>query len=815
MRTRYSDEEEYESGEVQQRQFLAEEHLTAIDWIIAAALAVAVFFGVTLWALPGVSPLVWDSVAMAAGLRPPADVFPGFWRGVAKGFFAFNGVAAGLTTLKVIGHVVAGMTAGAVYLFIRSAVALLVRGRLRFAVRRYLVQRIAAIVGAILFACSDPAWRAAQTCSSEGLLLLVTILAVVPFLVFMLNGTLGCAYLSMFLLGALGAETPLGVILLAGCWFMYYLALRHDALGENMPLLEPITAQTAKWMLSFLWGLGLACGFAINAWSFLRMGGGATLSTSLPLAYALRWWAMFADTAGSLGWALAFAICVAPFVIASIILPRAVDEERFLPYYQGGTFFVVGVVALSQLSLATPIWFWTWNPHTTVRSLYILQVCLLLSALVVAYFFVVLGVDACCRNHVKLASFRMADEGVVVEENTPKRGIGGYVVIVLAVIAVLAASLPGRSLSSARTLSGIVEDFVKLVVEECGEAKYLFTDGVFDSRLELEMAAKGRTLHMFSLFADDSAYQRCLRLRAAQDVEDRQVLGMGASATLRSWKRDRPQRLSESALLFGFSQWLRDGEEVPPCGGTLMRVGASKAECAKGVAAARALAERVLAVKKAKELDFSGGARLGELFMHVSWRLSQLARMRAAQADHAGDVTTAKAEGDLADRLDDRNVLLKSLVQEAERRRAILLRQVTPREGMQVALLRADFALASRYARVILESDPDDPDANFGVGMFYFQQKQWARAEESLARCLVRKSDEPAIFNNLALAQMQQGRLAEAEANARKALKLLPNSAEVKDTIAEIATAKEMAEKAEAKRKAEKKAPPPNAGKAR
>lgn len=806
MRGTYDDDLGYDEGEgdQQQKMFLADEHLTVVDWLVAAFLAVLVFLGVTFFALPGLSPVAWDSTAVAAGLRPPVDVFPGFWRAIAHVLF-IGSVSSGVSLLRHLGPVCAGCTAGAVYLLFRTIIGMLVRGRLRFSTRRYLVQRVGSAVGAVLFACSDPAWQTAQCFSSEGLLLLLTVLALLPFMLFMLNGTLLCAYVSMFLLGALAAETPLGIILLLACWILYHVALRHDALGERIPLLEPITAQSAKWMLSFLWGLGLAAGLAFNCWSFLKMGGGTVLTTNLSLAYGLRWWAVFSETAGSLGWVLAFVLCILPFGVASIMLPRAVDEEQFLPYHIGGAFFVSGVVSCSQLSFVSPIWFWTWSPLTEVRSFYILQVCLLLSALVVGYFLVVLGTDACCRNHVKLASFRAQEEDLLPEGVSHlSANIRGLVILGFVCALALVGSLPGRTQEKARAMLGVVNDYVAEVLKECGDARCLFTDGGFDARLELGAAEKGKKLVALSLLGGNSAVEKNLRLRAAEDEEDRQVLASGAGTALRTWKRDRPERLKECALMLGFSQWLRDGEKVPPMSGTLMRPDMSAADCKAGAAAAGALAERVLALYDKGQIDSAIPPVSMKAFTLMQWRLACLARERAKQADHAGDKKTAKTESDLADRLDKTNADLKALVKKAEKRLAVSLRQVTPREGLQLALLRADFAMASRYATIIVGTDPDNPDANFALGMYAFELQQWARAEEALTRCLVRKPNEPAVFNNLALAQMQQGNFDAATENANKALKLLPKSDEVMETIAEITAAKATA--AGAKGKAEKKA---------
>jgi len=806
MQKNYEEEEErLEDGDRQQRQFLANERLTMVDWLLAAAVAVLVFVGLAVWSVPGLSPRAWNPAAVAAGLRPPADIFPGFGRAIANLFF-LGGAASGMVLLKVFGKVCAALTAGMVYLFLRAQVAMLVRGRLMFAVRRYLVQRVAAMVGALVFACSNPAWTVGQAFSDEGFLILLTVTAVTPFVLFLLNGRLFSAYVSMLLLGLLAAETPLGLLLLIGCWFGYHMALRHDALGEVMPLLDPLTSQTAKWNLTFFWCLGLAGGVMLNCWSFMRLGGGVTLSSGLPLAYGLRWCSVFMETAGSLGWVMAFVFCVLPFIVGSIMLPLASSEEQFLPYHVGGLFFVAGLVSFSQLSSAAPIWFWTWSPLTEVRSLYVLQFFLLMSATSVAYFLVVMGVDACCRNHERLVSFRMAEEDLAARSAVqigPRRR--GLFVLGAASLALVAGVVPQCRQTVARQMLAVVEDYADEVLKECGNAECLFTDGAIDARLELGAAAKGRKLVTIPMTDGNSQYEKSLRLRAAKDEEDRTTLAMDASTALRSWMRDKRGRFEKCATMFGFSFWKRDGLAMPTCSGMVMRPGMSEADRAAGIKTAHQLAKRIVDICSAGGVEKSVGAATLKAFTLAQWRISRLARVRAEQADHVGDLATAKAEGAIADQLDDRNQSLKNLVKQAERRRDATMRQVTPREGLQLALLRADFALASRYAGIVLDSDPDNPDANFGQGMYFFQQEQWQRAEAALVRCLKRKPSEPAVFNNLALTQMKQGRFDEALKNAEQALKLIPQSDEVKETLAEIRRQQAKAKQAEKTRKEDSK----------
>ena len=49
-----------------------------------------------------------------------------------------------------------------------------------------------------------------------------------------------------------------------------------------------------------------------------------------------------------------------------------------------------------------------------------------------------------------------------------------------------------------------------------------------------------------------------------------------------------------------------------------------------------------------------------------------------------------------------------------------------------------------------------------------------------------RNDKEPAVWNNIAALQLRTGRFDEAKKNALKALELLPDSVEIKDTLKQI-----------------------------
>ena len=145
-----------------------------------------------------------------------------------------------------------------------------------------------------------------------------------------------------------------------------------------------------------------------------------------------------------------------------------------------------------------------------------------------------------------------------------------------------------------------------------------------------------------------------------------------------------------------------------------------------------------------------------------------------------------REDSDLADRLDELNPELRRVRETVSWFRRREGDSLTPREGLRIALERADFALARRYATPILTADPAHPDANFGMGMSYFVEEKFTQAETYLKKALERRPEEPALLNNLAICCYRTARLKEALAYAEKALARLPDAPAVRKTYEQI-----------------------------
>ena len=110
----------------------------------------------------------------------------------------------------------------------------------------------------------------------------------------------------------------------------------------------------------------------------------------------------------------------------------------------------------------------------------------------------------------------------------------------------------------------------------------------------------------------------------------------------------------------------------------------------------------------------------------------------------------------------------------------------TAREALEVALKRADFELARRYAGEVLAGAPEDPAANFAMGMANLEAKEYFLASVYFEKALRRNPNEPASLNNLAIAYMKLGQGEKALGFAERAAKVYPKSTEIQRTLAEI-----------------------------
>ena len=816
VRDDYQEEDEQEQAELAKNATIAP--LDAFDYRIALYLSAGAAAFLFLLSYKGLHPDAWRDCAVACGQRPALTIVPGLWRLVAGLVYKVFGLTLGHVAVMLLGKVCLGACVGLAYLTFRETLSILVRVSDPPEYWKKGIVRILSGVAAAVFLFADPVWTLGYAFTPTLFLATLFTLALFLFAHFLGSGTVRPAYWAMFCMGLFCAETPLGLAAMFLFWVIFWALLKRGSLF-HVRLLEPLMQQSSKWYLTFFWAVGLLLAVAANVVGFIGFGGLEAARTSLgglPLRYVVELWRMAAGAASVFGWLIGVAATVLPCMIALSMLRRATDLDHFLSYHVGIVYFAVFCLAYSQVASLYPLWFWTLGKSITVSSPLILYLFSFLCSMTILCSLTVSVVDSYLRDHVRLA----AKFNPELEER-PAISVKGPLAVRNAIFAGVAAAillgqLPGRMQSATRRMMDIVDDYVDEVVEEAGDAKWLFTDGSYDCAIEMEAARRGRSIVCIPLIPTSDARDPWSIAQSMPDDEDRLSAEAGGANILRSWQASKPSRIDESAMQLGLEVWkVRAGREYPPTSGVLARTAWPDQEALEaGVARTRGIAARIFDFYDRGGPSRLAGRKVNDLFLFLQWRIARLARIRSEIRDRAGDVKGADEEVELADALDAKNEALKGILAGMRRLREHTLRQMTPREGLHFALVRADFMLARHFAEPILDSTPDDVEANFGMGMSYFLEEQYSRAEAHLMRCLAQKPNEPAFWNNIAVLQMRLFRFAEARKNAQKALSLLPDSAEIKDTLEQIDKAEKKAE-AEGKPAAEDAAAPAGeAGKA-
>lgn len=760
------------------------EGIGLLDLGIALTLGAVVWICMSIWEFPGLHPQVWHDVAVATGVRPADTMIPGFYTFLADICYSLGGLTAGNWALKILGHFSSACIAILIYALLRELLAFIMRARPQHSRRRTLVMRVSAVIGSVAFVASDPVWNAGECLSATTILIGLTLLGIEAFFLFLRKGTLKWAYLSALAMGLLAAETPLAFVLI-----MLFLILNDMVLTKlpvfESPFFKPAVIAVGKWYVTFIFICAFIVGVGLNIYTFIAHDGLVAAGKSvgdLPLDYMLSYWGALTGAADLIGWVLFFGICVVPIVVSTIRFPAAADEDEFLAYGTGIVFICCSTVAYMQSSALPALWFWSYG---SVGSQYLLSMGLLLTSVTLTGGVCILGVDAVCRDHKRLAAQSYGRD----DADDSEFGEGRFsallrpIIVACVPVVIFCGIIPGRIKTTTREMLAVIRDGVHETVREAKDVDFIFTDGNLDTGLELEAMRYGKRLYCLSLMALDRNAEY-LRKRGMTSEEDKFSFGFDAGMGLRSWIRDRPEMLANCAAQMAFDLWKRDAKPLPPMGGMLsLPAGfASEEERMRGIKVADELAARILDIYKKGGIKSCTDKRIREAFLAVQWRLARMCTYRSEAADIAGDSETAIREVETAKALNDKNEIYQRLIRGLSRRTEQMLSRVTPREGLQLALVRADFTMGKLYAETILASDPTFPDANFAMGMYYLKEHQLSRAEEYLKRCLVQKPNEPAIYNNLAMLQLELGKLDAAKINIDKAVMMIPDSAAILDT---------------------------------
>jgi len=757
-------------------------------WLTAGLLGGLAFGAMALFSVPGLDPSLWEDTAAVAGLRPPQTVFSGCWRAVVWAMVRGFGLEAALRILPALGWATAALSVVFFYQVVRQLMAQLARMSRKHAVWDLRIAPFFAVASTLLFAAGDPLWRVSQTLSPAGLQVLL-FLAVV-YLSLLWYGRCGrwCAYAAFVLMGLLAAETPFAFAL------PFAFVALHAAVWNRTEEAEVGTpddfafSRLPKWRLLFLFFAGLAAGAALNMHVFRSLGGAVAHRWAYGTAwfwYATSQWHCLADAATLFGWLLGLCFGLLPFVLALRLAPRALRDDRRMPFGIGVLLLFVAVVALMQTGAYPPARFWTFDLETDAE--------LVSDGFLLAFFTAgataALGLIGaafafeCQRKYLSEVRERILDDvepdetsrrelvreiGEQEEMRPANKALKWMVPVLFALLVACALVQLPRPVETA--MQRVVQEAVSEIVKEAGDAAWLFSDGRLDPAIELEAFRRGRTLRALDMMAGGDPWSVTVRLRGLDVASaDGQAAATGVPVLFRTWAGERQNGLDESAMLLGFEFWKRAKKPLPTLSGFVGRTaGLSKEAAEAGIARSRKLSDCILALSS-RLASAEPTLALQRAYTAVTWRLSRLADLRN--------------ERELADGLVESSSLMKRLFGAIEEERQRILMLMTPREGLQLALERTNFAEARRYATVILGYDEENLQANFAMGMSAIAANRMQEAELYLTKCHRFHPREVAVVNNLSIVCRKLGKYDEAIKYAKLAVELLPDSQEAKQTL--------------------------------
>jgi len=776
--------------------------------VLAAAVGIAAFVLMCLWPFDGVHPHAWDDVAIAAGLVPQGKMLPGLGVYLSHLTFVMLPYGTALWLNAFLAKALMSVSAALIFVTLKGMLDLsAVAGGAHDLRRRAIAARMAATAAALMFACADPVWQAAQGLTGCGFVAFLVILVSCFFVSFLAHPSFVNASIALVTCGVLCAETPLGWPILAFFVFMTTRYIADNKSQEWLDFLDPVVMQKTKWAMTFLFLGAFLVGVFLEIFVFSMLDGlkaaGSTFA-ELPAIYAHAYFDSVANAFDITGGCLFFGVTVIPFALAFFTASSSTDEDRFLPFKFSLVHIACGIFAFLQFSPFSFAWFWNIFEGIAVSKVVVLF-GVFLSAVTVAWALFIFCVEVLCRDYNRieriLYQHYQEDESGEIEparkvvdepssEKSVKLGFGRIMVLFIP-IAMVAVAVYGRRLDDDRSLQRLLCEFIYETIEEAVGTKYLFTDGAFDSWLRIEAKRRGIDLQVVSVMSGTSRRDIYIRQLGTEGFEDRMSLEAGAAEALRTWVVSKSERMSDIAVQVAFEMFRLNRRLDPLVYGLLVRpTGGDAAAAAASILRCHALSDKIVAAHESGIWRHAKDRFLKDRFLFAQFRLAVMSRLRAINLDAQKKVKESIEEIAYSDRLNMNNPSLVKILRRMDWIRRQSGEALTPREGLEVAMKRADFVMARRYAMPVLKEDPDEPNANFAVGMSYYAEEQFAKAEEYLKRVLKKSPNEAAVFNNIALICLKTGRLEEAEANAVQALRLKPDVVEIKDTMRQVEKAK-------------------------
>lgn len=338
-------------------------------------------------------------------------------------------------------------------------------------------------------------------------------------------------------------------------------------------------------------------------------------------------------------------------------------------------------------------------------------------------------------------------------------------------------------------------DYADILSESVRGAKWVFTDGRLDDALRLALVEKGVRANVMSVLSSPNRAEMNRLKDLAPEAGDRELFVHGGAEVFTAWARERADRLRESAWQVGGRLVGIHGRVKFRTAGGVMRdletlEALGKDRVGELERRMRELSRRLIALADAR---YSSGDLFGSLdrtvrtrFDALLWRAARLASERYVQFTKANLINDAQKERELAARLDELNHTLKLQGEFIERMLPTENLVLTPKEALDVALKRADFQLARKYANQVLVSLPDDHGAHFALAMAALQGNDFTLAARHFEVVRTLRPDEPATLNNLSLCYLKLKRYDDAVRCAERAAELQPEMERIQKNLQEL-----------------------------
>ena len=758
---------------------------------LTAALAMTLL---AVFAWPGINPWLWDDLAVATGIREASVLPDSYWRYLMSLVFRHTGFATAERTLRVLGVLGGGLIALIAYGILSLSMPEAIRRylRTRTGVRapfRYLIAG-----GALIFTCCDPVWRACQSAGPVLGNLILTLLAIYLLIDFARHQGLGKLVTAAALLGMTFGNHPQALIVLA-VYLGATLWPSSSRLTSRKRLLRLSAVRSRNALLSSI--VFILTGAAALAWNyrtFIATGGEFSRSVPFGLTGAVitEYVHAAAGITTSIGWILIAAFTLVPFLIALAAMPRVLAFDRLQSRGFAVAFFVAGVVAWSQISWIRPLWARYWIPAARIHDEFAVAFFALVSTVTCLWALMTLVLNTNFRNWRRIAAIQYGDAAVTESGECAIRSlirlnrrlrVATWVLTALT----LALVLPMRREHTLRAMLSTIDDYCRETARECADARRILTDGELDLGVELAARREGRELFALAAFNDRSPAHLRLNLRGSKDPREREALAQGLAAAWRYWQRGGKAALDDTALQSGYVRG-RGWKAVhdPVASGLIARTAAADTnDCARGIAAARALGQRVLAIAEHGHPDDIDDERIRNLFRFVQWRLAMMCHIRNDLAGAKHWTESDRLDEELARRLDDANPVLAELrVRFGLDTEAAAVR-ISPDEMMRLGLDRADFRISTGFAESKLITRPEDVEANFAVAMNHLVRRRYREAIVHFQRVVAARPHEVAALSDLGLCFARTGDLVRAIEMAERACREAPDDLRLKRNLQE------------------------------